>query len=328
MVALLGFLLVNCQKDEDQKQAPQQSANAEIESLQRKAATDSVDMHYLIATVNDIVEKGILSKGQVQSLLSKVNSTTSPVERGNTITLIDRLEALKTEVGHLIENGTLTPEQGQLFIKEAEFAINFPQRNFIDARDRRQYTVVLLGDQIWMAQNLKATKFLNGDEIANVTDNFIWGTTTTSAYCNYNNDFATVDIYGKLYNFYTVVDNRKLCPIGWHVPSDAEWTTLTTFLGGESVSGGKLKETGTSHWVNPNTAATNKTGITALPGGYRYVVDGTFNNFGYLGYWWSSTENSKTLAWYRYMDYHTSGVYRYNYGYPKQDGFSVRCLWD
>jgi len=123
----------------------------------------------------------------------------------------------------------------------------------------------------------------------------------------------------------TQVNTGNLCPTGWHVPTDVEWTTLTTYLGGESVAGGKLKEAGLAHWNSPNTGATNETGFTALPGGYRYY-GGTFYGIGYYGYLWSATEVSTSYAWYRSMIYDLSYVSR-NY-YNKKDGFSVRCLRD
>jgi uncharacterized protein (TIGR02145 family) len=143
-------------------------------------------------------------------------------------------------------------------------------------------------------------------------------------YCWYNNDATTFNsTYGALYNWYSV-NTAKLCPTGWHVPSDAEWTTLTTFLGGESVAGGKLKEIGTSHWLSPNTGATNETGFTAIPGGYRNN-GGTFGGIGRDGYLWSSSMVSSSLAWYRYLGNTGSSVFRNNDG---KVGFSVRCLRD
>jgi uncharacterized protein (TIGR02145 family) len=115
------------------------------------------------------------------------------------------------------------------------------------------------------------------------------------------------------------------CPDGWHLPSDAEWTELTDYLGGESVAGGKLKETGTTHWASPNTGATNETGFTALPGGYRFNF-GAFSNIGIYGFWWSATESNATHAWYRDMFYGYCNVSRIDYN--KEVGFSVRCLRD
>jgi uncharacterized protein (TIGR02145 family) len=118
---------------------------------------------------------------------------------------------------------------------------------------------------------------------------------------------------------------QGVCPTGWHLPSDAEWTELTDYLGGESVAGGKLKETGTTHWASPNFGATNETGFTALPGGNRNK-DGTFSNIGNYGYWWSATEGSAASAWYRYVGFDYSDVSRFYY--YKEVGFSVRCLRD
>ena len=129
-----------------------------------------------------------------------------------------------------------------------------------------------------------------------------------------------------MYNWYAVVDSRNIAPTGWHVPTDAEWATLITFLGGESVAGGKLKETGTAHWVSPNNGATNSTGFTALPGGPRYDYDGSFGYLGANGYWWSSTAFDATLAWYRNIYYYNVNINHNTDG--KKSGYSVRCIKD
>ena len=186
-----------------------------------------------------------------------------------------------------------------------------------------------------MKENLKTTKYNDGTAIPNITVNATWTAATTGAYSDYSNTPANSTTYGRLYNWFAVDNNaatkvasnggKNVCPTSWHVPSDAEWTTLTTFLGGEAIAGGKLKETGTTHWSIPNTSATNETGFTALPGGYRYL-DGTYNYVGSYGYWWSSTEYSTASAWHRYMSCNYTVVVRdYN---NKQNGFSVRCLRD
>jgi len=197
--------------------------------------------------------------------------------------------------------------------------------------DGNYYNTIKIGNQIWMAENLKTTKYNDGTAIPNVTDNTAWAALTTPAYCWYNNNEAAYKAtYGALYNWYTVDvtsnGGKNVCPTGWHVPTDAEWTTLTTYLGGVDVAGGKLKETGTTHWTTPNTGATNETGFTALPGGYRHL-DGTFNNIGDLGYWWSATEYSATLAWNRSLTYNYSNVIRSYLNYKKY-GYSVRCVRD
>jgi uncharacterized protein (TIGR02145 family) len=192
--------------------------------------------------------------------------------------------------------------------------------------DGNSYNTVKIGDQVWMAENLRTTHYANGDPIEKVTDNTDWSNLTTGAYCWYGNDSATYEnFYGKLYNWYTVADSRKACPTGWHMPSDAEWTTLETYLGGSTVAGGKMKETGTTQWISPNTGATNESGFTALPGGGR-GSSGGFLNIGGCGYWWSSTEDSSANAWDRYVNYNTSAVNRF--ALDKKSGISVRCLKD
>jgi len=205
------------------------------------------------------------------------------------------------------------------------FGLTGLQAQTVKDIDGNVYKTVTIGTKVWMAENLKTTKYNDGTAIPLVADDKAWEALTTPAYCWYNNDAtANKKTYGALYNWYTV-NTKKLCPTGWHVPSDAEWTTLTTNLGGESVAGGKLKETSTTHWQSPNTGATNETGFTALPSGYR-SSSGTYNYIGLNGYWWSSSEYSPPNAYSRSMNYYRSNVYRYSY--YKQDGFSVRCLRD
>ena len=176
-----------------------------------------------------------------------------------------------------------------------------------------------------MVENLKVTRYRNGEPIPNITDNKAWTKLKKGAICDYDNKPSNSETYGKLYNWYAVSDNRNIAPAGWHVPTDAEWTILTDYLGGEKVAGGKLKETGTTHWTNPNTAATNESGFSALPGGYRSSF-GSFLNVGIYGYRWSATEYSTSNAWYRFMSYIDSSVFRIDV--YKQDGFSVRCVRD
>ena len=192
--------------------------------------------------------------------------------------------------------------------------------------DGNIYHTVKIGSQVWMVENLKTTHYRDGTSIQNVTDGTVWHNLTTGAYCNYNNDANNPITYGRLYNWYAVRDSRNIAPTGWHVPSDVDWTTLTNYLGGEDIAGGKLKEAGIWHWGNPNTEATNKTGFTALPGGWRSDY-GIFVNVGYLGCWWSSTENdTQDYAWSRYMHYTSAESFRYKTG--KNCGFSVRCVKD
>lgn len=194
-------------------------------------------------------------------------------------------------------------------------------------------------------QNLNVSKYSDGTPIPQVQDPTQWANLTTGAWCYYNNDPANGAIYGKLYNWYAVAGiydaaslanpalRKKLAPTGWHVPSDAEWSSLINCLdpnadGGNTlpnVAGGKMKSTGTSLWQSPNTAATNESGFTGLPSGCR-SVNGTFFIIGSFGYWWSSSESSTASAWYRYLDYSDGFAIRGDGS--KNYGFSVRCLRD
>lgn len=157
--------------------------------------------------------------------------------------------------------------------------------------DGNVYNIMTIGSQIWMAENLKTTRYNDVVDMENITSNTSWSNMTYGAYCWYNNDINNRNIYGALYNWFAV-NRGNLCPIGWHAPSDAEWTTLSDYLGGKDVAGGKLKEVGLAHWISPNDGATNETGFTALPGGWRTSPDYTFNGIGVAGDWWSSTEYS------------------------------------
>ncbi len=190
--------------------------------------------------------------------------------------------------------------------------------------DGNIYEAVTIGTQTWMKQNLNVTHYSNGDAItfiANANTN-TWHYLITEAYCNYNNDPNYATTYGRLYNFYAVTDSRNLCPTGWHVPSDADWTTLTTYLGGESIAGAKLMETGSNHWMY-NTRATNESNFTALPGGgliYNTLVE-VFSNITQYGYWWNSSNNLVRNIFYN--GYNVNKYYS-----PPTDGLSVSCLKD
>lgn len=192
---------------------------------------------------------------------------------------------------------------------------------------------VTIGTQVWMKKNLDVTNYRNGDPIPQVTDPTQWADLTTGAWCYYNNDPAYGEIYGKLYNSYAVNDPRGLAPDGWHVPSEAEWTLLINFLG--SNGGGKLKSIGTIEagdglWYSPNGGATNETGFSALPGGYRdYNGAYGYGDYGYIGgygFWWSASEYPPNSAWF-YVLYSIDGSGGVSAN-PKKMGLSVRCLRD
>ncbi|MFC1492544.1 fibrobacter succinogenes major paralogous domain-containing protein [candidate division KSB1 bacterium] len=203
--------------------------------------------------------------------------------------------------------------------------------------DGNTYKTIKIGDQWWMTENLRVTHFRNGVEIPNVTGNAEWMNLSSGAYCMWENNSTTAAVMGHIYNWYAVDDSRVLAPEGWHVPTDDEWKDLEMYLGMSrseandrgfrgTDEGGKLKEAGTAHWNSPNKGATNESGFTALPGGYRDDVDGEFKNIRNGIAFWSSSESNSVFAWYRSLRSSRSDIGRsHNY---KRLGFFVRCVRD
>jgi uncharacterized protein (TIGR02145 family) len=191
------------------------------------------------------------------------------------------------------------------------------------------YKTITIGTQVWMAENLKTTRFNDGATIPEVTGYAQWSDMTSPAYSwHNNNDSLYENIYGAYYNWFSV-STGKLCPAGWHVPSDNEWQVLISYLGGDKVAGSRLKEAGTNNWISSNKNATNESGFTALPAGFRGAVDGTFAGQGDYGAWWSATEMSQSVygtAWCRWVHGDTTLVVRNEVF--KKDGFTIRCLKD
>ena len=205
--------------------------------------------------------------------------------------------------------------------------------------DGNVYQTIQIGNQLWMAENLKVTHYRNGDAIPNVTDNSTWAGLSTGAYCVYNNTPSNADTYGNMYNWYTVDDSRGLAPDGWHVPTDEEIMVLEMHLGMSQSQANSTGYRGTNEgsklagnaalWINgalENDPEFGSSGFSFLPGGYRYNYDGYFGGLSSTGYLWSSTESNSNYAWYRRLYYHYTDVYRSNFG--KNYGFSVRCLRD
>jgi uncharacterized protein (TIGR02145 family) len=195
--------------------------------------------------------------------------------------------------------------------------------------DGNVYNIVTIGTQVWMAENLKTTRYSDGTSIAFVPDSATWSYLGTPGYCWYNNDAGNKNTYGAMYNWYAV-NTGKLAPAGWHVPTYQEWSILIAYLGGSTNAGGKAKSTGTIEagtglWYSPNTGATNESGFSALPSGSR-IVNSAFGNLGNYGYWWSSSSTNDSHAWIFYMNN--------NYSFTDQSsmnkcvGYSVRCVRD
>ena len=196
--------------------------------------------------------------------------------------------------------------------------------------DGNIYNTITIGTQIWLKENLKTTKYSDGTAIPWVTDDKAWGSLSTPGYCWYNNDIVTnKDTNGAMYNWYSVNittnGNKNVCPSGWHVPSNEDFTYLSDYLGGASISGGKLKEIGTIHWNDPNTGANNSSYFTAYPSGLRHI-SGSYQGMGVYGNFWTSSEdiNSLGIYWYlqnNYADFFGTSTY-------KSLGLSVRCIKD
>jgi uncharacterized protein (TIGR02145 family) len=236
------------------------------------------------------------------------------------IILIPMATAFATECGDVNGSGTVN-------ILDVTYLISYlykhgpaPECGTVTDIDGNIYETVKIGSQVWMVENLKVTHYRNGDAIPKVVDPS-WTSLTTGAYCEYNNDVNNVATYGRMYNWYAASDSRNIAPPGWHVPSDAEWQTLIDYLGGDATAGGKIKEMGLTHWNSPNDGATNESGFTALPSGYR---SNFYYELGYDAYFWSSTEFDIGAAWFRTLIYSNSAVGRYSS--DERYGFSIRCV--
>ncbi|UCE58322.1 MAG: fibrobacter succinogenes major paralogous domain-containing protein [Phycisphaerales bacterium] len=201
-----------------------------------------------------------------------------------------------------------------------------PAINNVTDYDGNSCRTVRIGTQVWMAENLKVTRYRDGTAIPNVSDNDEWPQGTDGAYCLDEKDpQGYKDTYGALYNFHAVSNSRGLCPQGWHVPSESECMTLINHLGGKDVAGGKIKDNSSKLWKTENTLATNESGFSGLPGGGR----GRFGSIGEVGYyatWWSSTSYDASFAWHWGLYPDKPGI-RSNPGH-KASGFSVRCIKD
>jgi uncharacterized protein (TIGR02145 family) len=208
-------------------------------------------------------------------------------------------------------------------------AVFNPDKNYGQLIDQEGnvYKTIEIGSQIWMAENLRTTIYRNGDPIPEITDSLTWINLNTGAYCNYNNTERTDTIctYGRLYNWFAVNDARNIAPEGWHVPSLDEWLTMVEYLGNDTIAADKMKETGSLHWKKGwNEKATNASGFTAIPGGYRPKG---FVSMGEFGYWWTATEGgANDRAWHQHLYYF--GDWVGGCDCPKIYGKSIRLIKD
>ena len=299
-------------------------------------------------TTEDTLAKLTLGTTEISILTEAAASFTSLIRSNGGASISERGVCWSTTPNPTIENDRTSDESETAYFTSLitgltpsttyyvrSFAINkvdtaySPQVSFKTIElasdlDGNRYNTVIIGNQVWMVQNLKTTKYRDGTSIPNVTDPTQWSNMSTGAYCDYDNRTSDSTTYGFLYNWYAVNNSRKIAPTGWHIATAAEWDALISFLGG-GLAGDKLKETGDVHWKSPNARSTNESGFTALPGGSR-SSDGVFASIGYVGNWWSATEASTSTAWGTNLGRNGSSVSRESGA--KACGFSVRCLRD
>ena len=232
-----------------------------------------------------IILLSIISFCALGQTLQNINKNTGTVS--NVLTTIDsiRFNGSSSNMEVVLQNGTVESHSISDIINVNFISVSQSQHNCgatnvhnpaetygsMTDQQGNVYKTIVIGTQEWMAENLKTTVYRNGNAIDNIIDNTQWIGLTTGAWASYNNDSQYDCPYGKLYNWFAVADPRHVCPTGWHEPTDAEWTTLTDYLGGEEVAGGKMKSAGTQYWIGPNTDATNESGFSGLP-----VVQATF----------------------------------------------------
>ncbi len=215
------------------------------------------------------------------------------------------------------------------------FSCNFGKGKSPDRNAVREHNFpsVKIGNQRWMSQNLNVSHYRNGDPIPEIKDPALWGEAGGGKCCTYRNDSSLDSAYGKLYNWYAVSDSRQLCPLGWHIPSDSEWSSLSQALGGANCSGAEIKEAGFSHWSAPNTGGSGNSGFRALPSGGR-EPDGSFVSRGYYAYFWNNNQNDSSSncsfdeGCARECTLSYKGSFLLQSSTSKKRGMSVRCLQD
>ena len=322
LIGLSLLLTLACKKDE----TPEDTTTGKIPVLTTTNITDIT--HSTAFCGGNITNQGdssIKTRGVCWS--TQTNPTiidNKTIDNKGTGTFTSSILKLKANTTYFVR-AYATNNIGTAYGDNVSFTTLQDSSNTVTDLDGNVYHTITIGTQVWMVENLKTTKYRNGTSIPNISVNTTWIVLNTGAYCNYENDANNLTTYGRLYNWYAVIDTQNIAPIGWHVPSDSEWTVLTSYLGGDSIAGRKLKEAGTTHWSSPNTGTTNETGFTALPSGARFS-DGKFYDLKNIGYWWSVTEQDTYTSWRRYMYYAGSSVNKQ--AYSKKNGFSVRCVKD
>lgn len=319
---IIGFglmFLTGCKKDEENK-TPTPSTQipvlttGEINNITQSSATSGGNITSDGGAT--VIERGVCwSIGQTPTI--NENKTNDGTGTGS---FTSNITGLEPNTNYYVRSFA-TNSNGTSYGSAISFKTLESSGETVTDIDGNVYHTITIGTQVWMLENLKTTKYRNGEPITYLTEM----QDSTGAYCDYENSAVNSSIYGRLYNYAAIHDSRNICPNGWHVPTNNEWSTLIEFLGGENIAGGKLKETGATHWNSPNTGATNESGFTALPGGARF--DDGFFQIGDIGVWWSSTEKNVYFAWSWQLWNGGQEIYNDN-DYPKRYGFSIRCVKD
>jgi uncharacterized protein (TIGR02145 family) len=315
---VLFFLLTRCTKNNDNDNS---SSPGPVPTLSTSAVTAIMSTTAVCGgnITNDggktVTTRGVCWSTGLTPTLSD-NKTTDGTGAGEYISTITNLNPTTT---YYVRAYATTPN-GTGYGSTMSFKTSPPTVTDIDGNI---YSTVAIGTQVWMVENLKTTRYNDGTSIPYVTDEDAWIDLTTAAYCWPNNDISNLSPYGAMYNWYAV-NSGKLAPTGWHVATDADWNTLITFAGGDSIAGGKLKAAGITYWESPNTGGTDDYGFTLLPAGYRSVANGTWVNFSYWAVLWSATEEQPGFAG-RCRIVNTAAFFDLK-STDERFGFSVRCI--
>lgn len=330
-------LLIGCKKTSDTEKSELSITTSKISEITQNSA---VCGGTITSTVSiDIKDRGVCwSTSANPTILDSKTMDSSGVG-----TFVSKLTNLTANTTYHVR-AYMSTKDGLIYGADSTFKTLLTNSATVSDYDGNIYNTVKIGTQTWMVENLKVTHYRNGDAIPQITDKedwnsidggITWDSRKTGAYCNYLNNDANANIYGHLYNWYVVNDSRKVCPEGWHIPTETEFRTLINYLGGEKVAGGKLKEAGFSHWLSPNTGADNSSGFTALPGGGRGYHGSFWDNVSDetdIAIFWSSTAISASTASELYIIGNSAEVIILPNGTdtpnPLQDGLSIRCIKD
>jgi len=344
LMSLLGLILITCQEEyplEENQIIFNSETETEVYSITQYSDGTVEYLETLIEIIEIMVDKGLLDNHIAHALESQIENVIKSIKKGNIDASIGQLKAFIHVIEALINNGKIHIDDGQTLINTAESVIILSEGGFIDPRDGYEYTVVLLGNQLWMAENLKTIKYLNGDFIGTtipLTKDITFENAPKYQWV-YEGNENNVNTYGRLYTWYVVADDRKICPQGWHVPSNDEWTILEDYLiengYGYEGDGNDIAKSlaANTNWFYYDLSGTpgndlitnNSSGFSALPGGWRQHT-GEFYSIGSYGSWWSSTEDYSNSAWFRKIL--STNVDLITYSNNKRQGFSVRCIRD